>query len=42
MKLVGALMAVPSMQKKAKGKMAQAMIAPYQKVVEGAKQAQQK
>lgn len=42
MKLVGALMAVPSMQKKAKGKMAQAMIAPYQKVVEGAKQTQHK
>ena len=42
MKLVGALMAVPSMQKKAKSQMTQAMIAPYQKVVEGAKRAQQK
>lgn len=40
MKLVGALMAIPSMQKKAKGKMAQSMIAPYQKVVEGAKQSE--
>ena len=39
MKLVGALMAIPSMQKKAKGKMAQSMIAPYQKIVERAKQA---
>ncbi len=40
MKLVGALMAIPSMQKKAKGKMAQSMIAPYQKVVEQAKQSE--
>ena len=33
MRLVGALLAIPSVQKKAKGKMPQAMIAPYQKVV---------
>ena len=38
MKLVGALMAIPSVQKKAKGKMTLAMIGPYQKVVEQAKQ----
>ena len=37
MKLVGALMAVPSVQKQAKGKMTQAIVGPYQKVVEQAK-----
>lgn len=37
MRLVGALMAIPSVQKKARGKMTQAMIGPYQKVVEQAK-----
>ncbi|MGI6254430.1 MAG: NAD(P)H-dependent oxidoreductase [Acutalibacter sp.] len=37
MRLVGALMAVPSVQKQAKGKMTQAMVGPYQKVVEQAK-----
>lgn len=37
MRLVGALMAVPSIQKKAKGKMTEAMIAPYQKVIDQAK-----
>ncbi|WP_130868572.1 NAD(P)H-dependent oxidoreductase [Intestinimonas massiliensis (ex Afouda et al. 2020)] len=36
MRLVGALMAIPSIQKKAKGKMTEAMIGPYQKVVEQA------
>lgn len=39
MKLVGALMAVPSVQKQAKGKMTQAIVGPYQKVVEQAKKA---
>ena len=39
MRLVGALMAIPSIQRQAKGKMTQAMVAPYQKVVEKAKQA---
>lgn len=34
MRLVGALMAIPSVQKQAKGKMTEAMIGPYQKVVE--------
>lgn len=38
MKLVGALMAVPSVQRKARGKMTQAMIGPYQKVVEQARE----
>lgn len=38
MKLVGALMAVPSIRKKAKGQMNQAVIGPYAKVVEQAKQ----
>ena len=38
MRLVGALMAVPSIQRKAKGKMTEAMIGPYEKVVEQAKQ----
>ena len=37
MRLVGALMAVPSIQKQAKGKMTEAMIAPYEKVIETAK-----
>ena len=37
MKLVGALMAVPSVQKKAKGKMTEAMVAPYEKVINGGK-----
>lgn len=34
MRLVGALMAIPSVQKKARGKMTEAMVAPYQKVIE--------
>ena len=33
MRLVGALMAIPSVQKKAKGKMTEAMVAPYEKVI---------
>lgn len=37
-KLVGAMLAVPSIQKKMKGQMNQYIIAPYQKVVEQAKQ----
>ena len=37
MRLVGGLLAIPSVQKQAKGKMTQAMIAPYEKVVEQAK-----
>ena len=37
MRLVGALMAVPSVQKKARGKMTEAMIGPYEKVVQQAK-----
>ena len=37
MKLVGALMAVPSVQRKAKGKMTEAMIGPYEKVVKQAR-----
>ena len=37
MRLVGALMAIPSIQKKAKGKMTEAMIAPYQKVIDQVK-----
>lgn len=37
MRFVGALLAIPSIQKHSKGKMAQAIIAPYQKVVERAK-----
>lgn len=36
MKLVGVLMAIPSVQKQAKGKMTEAMVAPYEKVVEEA------
>ena len=34
MRLVGALLAVPSIQKQAKGKMTEAMVGPYRKVVE--------
>jgi multimeric flavodoxin WrbA len=37
MKLVGALMALPSVQRKMKGQMNQYIIAPYEKVVEDAK-----
>lgn len=37
MKLVGALISVPSVQKKMKGQMTQYMVAPYEKVVEEAK-----
>jgi multimeric flavodoxin WrbA len=36
MRLVGTLMAIPSVQRKAKGKMTEAIIGPYQKVVEQA------
>ena len=38
MKLVGALLAVPSVQKKMKGQMNQYIIGPYEKVVEQAKE----
>ena len=34
MKLVGALLAVPSIQKQAKGKMTEAIVGPYRKVIE--------
>ena len=37
MRLVGALLAIPAVQKQAKGKMTEAMIAPYEKVVAQAK-----
>lgn len=37
MRLVGALLAVPAIQKKAKGKMTEAMVAPYRKVIEQAR-----
>ena len=37
MRLVGTLMAIPSVQKKARGKMTDAIIGPYQKVVAQAK-----
>ena len=37
MKLVGTLIAIPSVQKKMKGKMTEYMVAPYQKVVQEAK-----
>lgn len=37
MRLVGALMAIPSVQKKARGQMTDAIIGPYQKVVAQAK-----
>ena len=36
MRLVGALLAIPAVQKKAKGKMSEAMIAPYRKVIDQA------
>ncbi len=39
MRLVGTLLAIPSVQKAAKGKMTEAMVAPYQKVVDQAKEA---
>lgn len=39
MRLVGALLAVPSVQKQAKGKMTEAMVSPYEKVVAQAKAA---
>lgn len=39
MRLVGTLLAIPAVQKQARGKMTEAMIAPYQKVVEEAKTA---
>ena len=42
MKLVGALLAVSAVQKKAKGKMTEAMVGPYRKVVEAARTAHQK
>ena len=42
MQLVGALMAVPSIQKKAKGKMNVAILGPYEKVVQQAKGGNQK
>ena len=38
MRLVGTLLAIPAVQKQAKGKMTEAMIGPYQKVVETAKE----
>ena len=41
MRLVGALLAVPSIQRKAKGKMTEAMIGPYRHVVENAKERKQ-
>ena len=37
MRLVGTLLSIPSVQKKSKGQMTSAMIAPYQKVVEQAR-----
>ena len=40
MRLVGAMLAVPAMQRKARGRMTEAMIGPYEKVVEGAREAQ--
>ena len=36
MRLVGALLAIPAVQKRAKGKMSEAMIGPYQKIVKAA------
>lgn len=42
MRLVGALLAVPSLQRKAKGKMTEAMIGPYQKVVDSARERKEK
>ena len=41
MKLVGAMLAVPSVQKKMKGQMNQYIIGPYQKVVEQAREVRQ-
>ena len=41
MRLVGALLAVPSIQRKAKGKMTEAMIGPYRHVVENVKERKQ-
>ena len=38
----GALMAVPAIQKKAKGKMTEAMVAPYEKVIAQAKESEAK
>lgn len=38
MRLVGSLMAIPSVQKQAKGKMTEAIVGPYRNVVEQAKQ----
>ena len=37
MRLVGALMVIPSVQKKARGQMTDAIIGPYRKVVAQAK-----
>lgn len=37
MRLVGMMLAIPSVQKQAKGKMTEAMIGPYQKVIEQAR-----
>ncbi len=37
MRLVGGLLSVPAIQKKAKGRMTEAMVRPYQKVIEQAK-----
>lgn len=42
MKLVGSLIAIPSVQKKMKGQMNQYIIGPYEKVVEQAKQRKQR
>ena len=42
MRFVGALMAVPAIQKKAKGKMTEAMVAPYEKVIAQAKESEAK
>ena len=38
MRFVGALMSIPAIQKKAKGKMTEAMVAPYEKVIAQAAQ----
>lgn len=38
MRLVGTLLAIPSIQKQARGKMTEAMVAPYEKVIEAARQ----
>lgn len=42
MGFVGALIAVPAIQKKAKGKMTEAMVAPYEKVIAQAKESEAK